>query len=262
MRGAAGRGKFLTFTDTATFLYNNTNKEGAIAMTKAVFFDLYQTLVRYEPPREEIEAKVLRNFGIETSPEALVKPIIAADEFIYNEIARQPLSTRSQEEKIALYAQYQVILLREAGLKYDQKVIPSLLAAMQKSPMELVLFNDVAPALDDLKERVLTLGLISNVEQDMAQTLTKLGLTAWLKIIVTSQDAGTGKPRPEIFRLALKQSGIKPEEAIYVGDQYNVDVVGARGVGMQGILIDRGDYYRDITDCPRIKSLKEVAGYL
>jgi putative hydrolase of the HAD superfamily len=231
-------------------------------MIKAVFFDLYQTLIRYEPPREEIEAKVLKDFGIETSPEALVKPIIAADEFIYNEIARQPLSARSQEEKFALYAQHQAILLREAGLKYDPKVIPGLLAAMQKSQMDLVLFDDVAPTLTDLKGRGLTLGLISNVEQDMVQTLTRLGLPAWLKVIVTSQDAGTGKPRPEIFRLALKRGGVKASEAIYVGDQYNVDIVGARGVGMQGILIDRGDYYRDITDCPRIKSLKEVVGYL
>jgi putative hydrolase of the HAD superfamily len=231
-------------------------------MIKAVFFDLYQTLVRYEPPREEIETRVLKDFGIETSPEALVKPIIAADEFIYNEIARQPLSARSPEEKFALYAQYQVILLREAGLKYDQKVIPDLLAAMQKSRMDLVLFDDVAPVLTDLKGRGLTLGLISNVEQDMARTFTRLGLPAWLKIIVTSQDAGAGKPRPEIFRLALTRGGVKPAEAIYVGDQYNVDIVGARGVGMQGILIDRGDYYRDITDCPRIKSLKEVVEYL
>jgi putative hydrolase of the HAD superfamily len=229
---------------------------------KAVFFDLYQTLVRYEPPREEIEAKVLKDFGIETSPEALIRPFIAADEFIYNEIARLPLSQRTKEEKYALYARYQSILLREAGIKHDQKVIPDLLAAMQQSRMDLVLFDDVAPALTDLKGRGLTLGLISNVEQDMAQALTKLGLLNWLKIVVTSQDAGAGKPRPEIFRLALTRGGVKPAEAIYVGDQYNVDIVGARGAGMKGILIDRSDYYRDITDCPRIKSLKEVAEYL
>jgi putative hydrolase of the HAD superfamily len=231
-------------------------------MIKAVFFDLYQTLVRYEPPREEIEAGVLKNFGIETSPAALVRPIIAADEFIYNEIARRPLSARSQEEKFALYAQYQAILLREAGIAYDRKIIPGLLAAMQKSTMELALFDDVAPALDDLKGRGLILGLISNVEQDMTGTLTKLGLYTWLKIIVTSLDAGAGKPRPEIFREALRRAGAKPTESLYVGDQYNVDIVGARGAGMKGILIDRGDYYRDITDCPRIKNLGEVIGYI
>jgi putative hydrolase of the HAD superfamily len=230
-------------------------------MIKAVFFDLYQTLVRYEPPREQIEAKVLKDLGIDVSPEALVRPIIAADEFIYNEIARRPLSARSQEEKYALYARYQAILLREAGIEHDQKVIPNLLAAMQQSRMDLVLFDDVAPTLTDLAAKGLILGLISNVEQDMTGTLTKLGLYAWLKIVVTSLDAGAGKPRPEIFQEALRQAGVKPSESIYVGDQYNVDIVGARGAGMKGILIDRGDYYQDITDCPRIRSLGEVSEY-
>jgi putative hydrolase of the HAD superfamily len=120
----------------------------------------------------------------------------------------------------------------------------------------------VAPALKELKNKGLILGLISNVEQDMTKMLSRLKLTDWLSVIVTSQDAGAGKPRPEIFRHALQKGRVKATEAIYVGDQYQVDVVGSRGAGMKAILIDRGDYYRDITDCPRIKSLGEVAGYL
>ncbi|MCK4863471.1 MAG: HAD family hydrolase [Dehalococcoidales bacterium] len=231
-------------------------------MIKAVFFDLYQTLVRYEPPREEIEAKVLKDFGIDVSPAVLSRPMVVADEFIYNEIARRPLSDRSTEEKMALYAQYQGILLREAGIEYDQKIIPSLLGAMMQSSMDLVLFDDVTPLLDDLKGRGLILGLISNIEQDMTETLTKLELPSWLGIIVTSQDTGAGKPRPEIFREALRRAGVQPSEAIYIGDQYQVDIVGARGAGMKGILIDRNDYYRDITDCPKISSLSEVVEYL
>lgn len=231
-------------------------------MIKAVFFDLYQTLVRYEPPREEIEAKVLKDFGINTSPAALVRPIITADEFIYNEIAKRPLSQRSKEEKIALYAQYQEIVLREAGIQCSQKVILSLLGAMQQSRMDLVLFDDVAPVLTDLKEKGLILGLISNVEQDMTETLTRLKLPSWLAIVVTSQDTGFNKPKPEIFREALRRARVKPSEAIYIGDQYQVDVIGARGAGIKAILLDRGDYYQDITDCPRIKSLTEAAGYL
>lgn len=40
-------------------------------MIKAVFFDLYHTLVRYDPPREELEAEALKEFGIDIAPEAL-----------------------------------------------------------------------------------------------------------------------------------------------------------------------------------------------
>jgi putative hydrolase of the HAD superfamily len=231
-------------------------------MIKAVFFDLYHTLVRYEPPREEIEAKVLKDLGITVSAEALRRPMFIADELIYNEIARHPLSTRSREEIAALYARYQEALLKEAGIKYDQKLVLTLLGKMQQAKMELVLFDDVRPALDDLKSRGLVLGLISNIEQDMSRTLDKLGLRAWLGTIVTSQDAGATKPKPGIFLYALRQAGVLPAESIYVGDQYQVDVIGARGAGMKGILLDRTGYQENITDCPRIRSLTEVPAYL
>ena len=41
-----------------------------------------------------------------------------------------------------------------------------------------------------------------------------------------------------------------------------LDVVGARGVGISPILLDRHDLYPEVTDCPRINSLSEVAEYL
>ena len=71
-------------------------------MIKAVFFDLYHTLVRYEPPQEELLAKALKDFGIDASPEVFRRPLVIADEFIYQEIANRPLSQRSQEEKMKL----------------------------------------------------------------------------------------------------------------------------------------------------------------
>jgi putative hydrolase of the HAD superfamily len=255
--------KFMySFTDRTDSITIINSVKGAIAMMKAVFFDLYHTLVRYEPPQEELEARALGELGIEISPEVFRRPLVVADEFIYREIARRPLSYRSREEKVALYAQYQETVLKEAGIKYDQKLVMDLLGRMQKTKMNLVLFDDVAPVLTDLKKRGLVLGLISNVEQDINDTLSRLGLTSWLEIVVTSQDAGTNKPRPEIFQEALRRAGVGPSEAIYVGDQYQVDVVGAEGAGMKGILLDRGGYYEKITACPRIRSLREVAEYL
>ena len=231
-------------------------------MIKAVFFDLYQTLVRYDPPREDLIAGALGEFGIEVGPEALQQPLVTADEFIYGEIARRSLSSRSTEEKMALYARHQGILLEAAGIPADEKLAMKLLAKMQQAKLELVLFDDVAPTLTELKDRGLTLGLISNVEQDMTATLEKLGLTSWLDIIVTSLDTGSGKPNPVIFLEALQRAGAQPPEALYVGDQYQVDVIGANRAGMKGILLDRTDHYHEITDCPRIRSLADVAAFL
>ena len=231
-------------------------------MIKAVFFDFYHTLVRYEPPREQVEADVLKQLGLEIDPQALRLPLVAADEFIYQEIADKPLGQRSREEKMVLYARYQSIVLREAGLRADEKLIYQLMGLMQEVQMTLALYDDAPPAMDDLKDHGLKLGLISNVEHDINPIMEQLGLPQWLDIVVTSQETGFNKPHPEIFKAALKQAGVKPAEAIYVGDQYQVDVVGARGAGLKGVLIDRLDYNKEVTDCPKIKSLTELSGLL
>ena len=231
-------------------------------MIKAVFFDLYHTLITYDPPREELVTQALRELGIERDPAIFRRPLITADEFIYEEIARLPLSQRSQEEKVSLYTQHQSIVLKEAGIEAYQKLAMALLGKMQQYSMNLVLFDDVETTLDELKKRGLILGLISNVEQEMNDTFTRLKLDSWLDIIVTSLDAGAGKPQPEIFLEALKRAGVAADEALYVGDQYRVDVLGARGAGIKGILIDRTGYHQDITDCPRIGSLQELTDYL
>jgi len=231
-------------------------------MIKAVFFDFYNTLVGYDPPREELEARVLRDFGIEVSPEVFRRPLVIADEFIYREHARSPLSKRSKEEAKALYVQYQGIVLKEAGIDASQELIAGILGKWQKLKFKLVLFDDVMPVLTHLRELGLILGLISNVERDITPNCRELGLSAWLQVVVTSQEVGFNKPQPKIFQAALKQAKVKPAEAIYVGDQHQIDVVGANAVGMRGILLDRGGYFDAITDCLRIRSLTEVAEHL
>ena len=200
--------------------------------------------------------------GIEASPESLLRPILAADEFLYEEHSRYPLGKRSQEETLALYMQYHGIIFKEAGLEASQELLTDILKKWMSSDLKMVLFNDVEPALTHLKELGLILGLISNVDRDITPLYQKLGLPDWLQLVVTSQEVGFTKPHPKIFQAAIKQAGVKPAEAIYVGDQYQYDVVGANEAGMRGILIDRSDLFEGVTDSPRIRSLSEVADYL
>ena len=231
-------------------------------MIKAVFFDLYNTLVGYDPPREETHARLLKDFGIEVSPEALLRPIMTADDFIYQEHARYSLAKRSKEETIALYTQYHGIIHREAGIDASPELIAGMLKKWMSLDLKMVLFDDVAPTLTQLRERGLILGLISNVDRDITPLYQGVGLSAWLQVVVTSQEAGFSKPHPGIFRAALKKAGVKPSEAIYIGDQYQFDVVGANKTGMRGILLDRRGFFEEVTDCPRIRSLTEVMEYL
>ncbi len=231
-------------------------------MIKAVFFDLYHTLLGYDPPREELQAEALKDFGIEMNPESLLRPLVVADEYIYGEHARASLGQRSKEEQMAVWAQYERILLREAGIEADDQLIMGLLGKMRQFGLKQVLFDDVLPTLNELKKQGLILGLISNVDQDITSLLDNLGLTALLQVVVTSQDAGFNKPSPEIFQEAVKRAGVQASEALYVGDQYQIDVVGANQAGMKGILIDRIDYFTEVNDCPRLQNLMQILEYL
>lgn len=231
-------------------------------MIKAVFFDLYQTLIRYEPPREELQARALKDLGIKVEPELLRWPLVVADKFIYQEIARSSLSQRPKKEQMAVWAQYERTLLKEAGLEANGQLVLGLLDKMKNIDLKLVLFDDVVPALTDLEGRGLLLGLISNVDRDINSFLNGLELPPWLQVVVTSQETGVNKPAPGIFREALRRAGVKASEAIYVGDQYEIDVVGANGAGMKGILLDRDGYFEEITDCPRLRTLAQVVEYV
>jgi putative hydrolase of the HAD superfamily len=231
-------------------------------MIKAVFFDLYQTLICYQPTQEEMESRALAKFHISASADVLRRPILTANEWLYDRMAQKPLSKRPREEVIALYTEYQRIVLKEAAIAADEGIVLNLLGMMQQVKMDLALFDDVLPALDALKKRRLTVGLISNIEQNMTATLDKLGLSPHLDVVVTSQDAGYSKPSKEIFEFAIKKAGVAPSDSVYIGDQYNVDVTGSRNAGMQSILLDRHGYYRETMDCPKIKSLAEVVNHL
>ena len=91
----------------------------------------------------------------------------------------------------------------------------------------------------------------------------KLGIESYLDFIVTPEDAGADKPDPAIFTFALSKGGIKPEEAIFVGDQYKVDIVGARAAGIkQAILIDRPGISEPLSDCTIIRSFGELPDML
>ena len=231
-------------------------------MIKAAFFDFYNTLATHHPPREEAWVNACRELGIKLEIKKLFHSLPAADMYWRNEESRLPIDKRTQEEKIDFYAEYGTMILEGAGIQASRDTALQLLAKLQQHKWEYKTYSDTLPALEELKKQSLTLGLISNVAQDMESTYTDLGLQPYLDYKVTSAEVGYDKPRPEIFMAALNKAQVKPEESIYVGDQYDLDIVGARGVGIKAMLIDRNDYFPEITDCPRLRSLKEVVKYL
>jgi putative hydrolase of the HAD superfamily len=72
---------------------------------------------------------------------------------------------------------------------------------------------------------------------------------------------GVEKPDSRIFELALQKLGLPAERCVYVGDNYDRDVVGARRAGLVPILIDPFEVVAE-QDVARIKALSDLAAIL
>ena len=228
-------------------------------MIKAVFFDMYNTLICYNPPREESQAIALKKFGLDFLPEQLSAPIVAADEYFYEENAKLALAKRTDEEKMKLWSQYEIVLLKEAGVTPTKELITGMLMEMKNFKYEMVLYDDVIAALNEIRSRDLLTGLISNVDKDITEMLGRLQLDTLLDVIVTSQEVGVTKPHRQIFEAAVTKSGFKSEEILYIGDQYKIDVLGSINAGLSGVLLDRAGYYEnDGISEPRITNLGQL----
>ena len=236
-----------------------------LRMVRAVFFDWFNTLARLDPPREELYHQAFRKFGIEPPFKDIVRGVMAADRYYFEENARSPLAERGREEQMKVYLHYPMAIMAEAGIEAPQDVLVKVLGIVVEKfgKGTFVLFDDVLSTLERLKQQKLVLGLLTNARRDTISSLhQRLGLESHLDFVVTSEEVGADKPKPEIFRAALDKAGVKAAEAVHIGDQYELDVAGARGVGINPILIDRYEIYPEVSDCPRIQSLSELAKYL
>jgi putative hydrolase of the HAD superfamily len=115
--------------------------------------------------------------------------------------------------------------------------------------------------LAELGARGFTLGVVSNADGRVAGALKARGLARHFATIIDSRVVGVEKPDPRIFVLALEACGARPAETVYVGDIYEIDIQGARGAGLTGVLLDPLRAYGSV-DCPTIDALSRLLDLL
>lgn len=90
--------------------------------------------------------------------------------------------------------------------------------------------------LEQLKGKSLRLGIISNGKgQFQLDAIQALGIEPYMDVILISEWEGMKKPDRRLFRMAVERLGVKPEEAMYVGDHPDNDIKGARTAGLKTI---------------------------
>jgi beta-phosphoglucomutase len=123
------------------------------------------------------------------------------------------------------------------------------------------LFDDSLPAVEELQELGLQLGVLSNFGVHLRDVLASFGLLSFFSFVLVSAEVGLAKPDPRIFDLVVEAAGAPRERLLYVGDHLGDDVEGARGAGLGAALIDREDRHPEAL-CPRIRSLRHLIQYV
>jgi HAD superfamily hydrolase (TIGR01549 family) len=105
-------------------------------------------------------------------------------------------------------------------------------------------------------------GIISTgYEVDVYAVLEKVSLPReFFDVIVGADTVKKVKPHPEVFRFALRKLRVKPIEALFIGDQVDVDYKGAEEVGITPVLIQRTD--TEVSEVTGLRVIKGLEGVL
>lgn len=212
-------------------------------MIKAILFDLWNTLIYnksdYRPSVEMVE--LLKEHGFD-NPDDTYDKLINLKPFS---------STKEAAEHIC----------SKAGCKAE--VVKSILD--KYSLIKPTPFPEVIPALKRLR-RSYKLALVSNIHTFSLRPFRKTGFDSLLDYTFYSFELGMIKQNPELFRHALREMGVRPEEAVMVGDCKFADIEPAESAGIRGVLIKRQgfqlQYVEKETFNRTIKSLDELDRFL
>ena len=130
------------------------------------------------------------------------------------------------------------------------------------SPLRVSLFPGAAEVLEYVAGRYKTHLITNGFSEVQTVKLKSSGLGVHFRTVVTSEEAGHKKPDPRIFRYAFEKSGAVPEESLMIGDDPEVDIEGARNVGMDQVLFDPESRYGRNGSTYYINELKELKSFL
>ncbi len=106
------------------------------------------------------------------------------------------------------------------------------------SPRNVHLFPQASEVLAVLQKEYQLHMITNGFEEVQHIKLSTSGLGKYFETIVTSEEAGVKKPDPKIFHFALNKAGASAADSLMIGDDLEVDVLGAKAVGIDQVYFN------------------------
>jgi putative hydrolase of the HAD superfamily len=101
-------------------------------------------------------------------------------------------------------------------------------------------FPDARPALEVARSNGWRIGVLTNgstVQQNAK--LATIGLAPLVDVVATTETLGCSKPVPEAYLATCRELGVQPADTLMIGDNFELDVLGARAAGLAAEHLDR-----------------------
>lgn len=146
-------------------------------------------------------------------------------------------------------------------LLHDKDLAEKLSERYRSLSLEKTFFySDAKEVLQNLHRKK---GLVTNGPRlTQWEKIEKFDLSKYFDVIVISGEVGVAKPNPEIFYCALSSVGSSSRRSFYVGDNSELDVIGARNAGLISILVRRDNNRPRVKPDYEIRDLKELYGII
>ncbi|MFB4168805.1 HAD family hydrolase [Virgibacillus sp. JSM 102003] len=114
-----------------------------------------------------------------------------------------------------------------------------------------------------LKMQVKVAIITNGSTQRQKAKINNTNLNSCFEIIIVSEEVGYSKPDKRIFELALNKLNIKPEDALFVGDDLEKDIGGCQNANIKGIWFNPHKYKNDTDIKPyaEVNTFDELLSY-
>lgn len=203
---------------------------------RAVLFDLDNTLFDHPTSARAGVDAFLRHLGAEISDE-LTGSWFEIEQLSFDRFLNKELSFQGQRrERLRRFLPLTGLAVPES----DNQLDDLFAVYLQNYEEAWTAFPDAAPALRGLRAGGVRVGVVTNGNHDQQTSkIKRIGLEPLLERIFSSERTGHAKPAAEAFTQPCKIMRIPPAQTLYVGDNFRVDIEGARNAGLPAIHLNR-----------------------
>lgn len=201
-----------------------------------IFFDLDHTLWDFETNSRETLRDLLVNFE-----EAMGKSVDFEEFYSAYTVVNEKLWKDFRESKISSQFLREVRFRRafsEFGVKEGEWIDQFGDDYMDVCPKKSNLIPFALEILHFLRPNYRLHMVTNGFTHTQAVKLRHSGLESFFEHVITSETAQAKKPDPAIFHYAFQLSQSRPDESLYIGDNYEADVIGGRNAGMDVVYFN------------------------